>query len=222
MKTFNSGAFMRGFRAILPLWLGAAPFAVAYSIAAQKIGLSPLEIQWMSLTVSSAAVQMSIVQLLFAGASPLTILATAIAMSLHHLLYGLSLAKRMKMSRLEKATTAYFLTDAAYGLTVADRGNENAIFLWGAEMSMFLVWNLFTALGLLLGQLIFVPPSAHLDVVAPLTFFILLISAAIAYFCLLLELGSATIFIAGVGGAVIGALLLGVQRRRLAATPVRP
>ena len=55
---------------MLPLWLGAIPFAIAYSIAAQKAGLNAAEIQLMSLTVSAAAAQMGIVQLLTIGASP--------------------------------------------------------------------------------------------------------------------------------------------------------
>src|SRR5258706_4387838 len=214
-------AFIQGFRAMLPLWLGAMPFAIAYAIAAQKAGLNPAEIQLMSLTVSAAAAQMGIVQLLTIGASPLTILLTVITMSLHHVLYGVSLAKRLKLSRLDQVTTAYFLTDAAYGLTIADKNNENPAFLLGAELSMFTVWNLFTGLGILLGYLIIVPAPVHLGFVAPLTFFILLIpltktrsavgvviiAVAITLICLMIHLGSLTLFIAGIGGAFVGALL---------------
>lgn len=226
----NSQAFKRGFRAMLPFWLGAAPFAVAYSIAAQKAGLNSAEIQLMSLTVYSAAAQMGIVQLLWAGASTLTIVVTAVAMSLHHVLYGVSLAKRMRLSRLERVVAAYFLTDSAYGITVANGEKENTsfLFLWGAELSMFLIWNLFTVLGLLLGHLISVPSGVHLDFVGPLTFFILLvltlktrldlgvalISVAITLICLWLQLGSATIFIVGIGGALMGCLIMQNQKRR--------
>ena len=226
-RMINSSAFRRGFRAMLPLWLGAIPFAIAYAIAAQKAGLSPLETQLMSLTVSSAAAQMGIVQLLAVGAAPLAIILTAVALSLHHVLYGLSLSKRMKLSWLDKATTAYFLTDAAYGLIIAHESNETSAFLLGAELSMFVVWNLFTAFGVLLGHIITIPADAHLDFVAPMTFFVLLVSltktrlalavaiiaAAITWICLTLQLGSATVFIAGLGGAFMGALL--AERRSL-------
>jgi 4-azaleucine resistance transporter AzlC len=213
--------FWQGFRAMLPLWIGAAPFGVAYAIAAHKIGLTPLEIQLMSLTVYAAAAQMGIVQLLYAGASPVAIVITAVVVSLHHILYGLSLSKRMSMTRLEQTTTAYLLTDAVYGLTIAQKDNENPAFLLGAEVSMFLVWNLFTALGILLGYLITIPTAAHLEFIGPLTFFILLVSliktrldvvvvilsAGLAVVCLVLQLGSATLVIVGIGGAFIGALL---------------
>ncbi len=212
---------------MLPLWLGAIPFAIAYSIAAQKAGLNAAEIQLMSLTVSAAAAQMGIVQLLTIGASPLTILLTVITMSLHHVLYGVSLAKRLKLSRLDQVTTAYFLTDAAYGLTIADKNNENPAFLLGAELSMFTVWNLFTAVGILLGHVLTIPATAHLEFVVPLTFFILLISlvrtrsavgvviiaAAFTVICLTIHLGSLTIFVAGIGGALVVALLVERQKQ---------
>jgi len=212
---------------MLPLWLGAMPFAIAYAIAAQKAGLNPAEIQLMSLTVSAAAAQMGIVQLLTIGASPLTILLTVITMSLHHVLYGVSLAKRLKLSRLDQVTTAYFLTDAAYGLTIADKNNENPAFLLGAELSMFTVWNLFTAVGILLGHVLTIPATAHLEFVVSLTFFILLISlvrtrsavgvviiaAAFTVICLTIHLGSLTIFVAGIGGALVVALLVERQKQ---------
>ena len=212
---------------MLPLWLGAIPFAIAYSIAAQKAGLNAAEIQLMSLTVSAAAAQMGIAQLLTIGASPITILLTVITMSLHHVLYGVSLAKRLKLSRLDQVTTAYFLTDAAYGLTIADKNNENPAFLLGAELSMFTVWNLFTAVGILLGHVLTIPATAHLEFVVPLTFFILLISlvrtrsavgvviiaAAFTVICLTIHLGSLTIFVAGIGGALVVALLVERQKQ---------
>lgn len=220
--------FKRGFRAMLPFWLSAAPFAVVYSVAAQRAGLSPLEIQGMSLTVFSGVAQLGIVQLLSTGGSVLAILATALGVSLHHVLYGLSLGKQIKFSRWQRIATAYFLTDSAYGLTVADVSNLNFSFLFGAELSMFLIWNLFTAFGIGLGHLLIDPSVAHLDFVAPLTFFVLLvstaktrldvgvavISAAGALLCLAMGLGSLTVFVVGLSGAFAGALMVDYQKQK--------
>jgi predicted branched-subunit amino acid permease len=213
--------FVWGFKAMMPFWLGAIPFGIAYAIAAQKAGLNPLDIQWMSLTVFSAGAQIGIVQLLSAGASPLTLLLTALTISLHHLLYGLSLAKRLDLTQRQKAAAAYFLTDGAYGIAVADGKPLSFPFLFGAELSMFFVWNVFTAISVLVGQAVSVPTWAHLGFIAPLTFFILLIStvktkldcgivvisAAVTSLCLLMQLGSATIFVAGIGSALVGTLI---------------
>ncbi len=221
MLRLHPRPFVQGIKAGLPLWLGAAPFAIAYALAARQAGLSALETQLMSLTVYSGAMQMSIVQLLSGGASLPTILLTALALNLHHFLYGLSLARRIQFSRLERALAAYFLTDGSYGVTVAAGTSASFSWLLGAGLSLFVVWNVFTASGMLIGHLLIMPAAAHLDFVAPLTFFILLVSllhsgsdvaVAIssiigAMLCLSLHLGNATIFIVGILGALLGAYL---------------
>jgi predicted branched-subunit amino acid permease len=47
----------------MPLWLVAAPVAMAYAVAAGKAGLTAFELQVMSLFVYSAPTQMSMVPL---------------------------------------------------------------------------------------------------------------------------------------------------------------
>jgi len=218
-------AFKQGFRAVFPLWLAAAPVALAYVTAAQDAGLGWLDIQLMSLTVYSASAQIAAVQLLAVGAPLLTILATAGVLNLHFLLYGLSLARRIQLSRLERAIAAYILTDGTYGVTIA-ASNANFSFLFGAGLSLYLAWNLLTALGVLLGHVIVIPASAHLEFAAPLTFFLLLISTArtrldygivalsavAVVVCRWMQLGSATIPVVGVTGALVGAWVL--ERKR--------
>jgi predicted branched-subunit amino acid permease len=218
----------QGFRTVLPLWLASAPVAIAYSITAREAGLNPLEIQIMSLTLYSATAQMSLVQLSTAGASMVPILLTVVMMNLHFVIYGLSLAKRIKLSGVERVAAASLLTDSAYGVTIAARENPNFAFLFGAELSLFLGWNLSTALGILVGHLVTIPAWAHLDFLAPLTFFILLTSSlktwsdvvvaafsvATAIVCLSMQLGSITILIVGLMGAFIGSWMINRQNSK--------
>ena len=223
-------SFSQGFRAMFPFWLGAAPFAAAYVLAAQKAGLNAVEIQWMSLTVYSAPAQMAILQSISADTTLLTLIFAGLAVSFHHLLYGLSLARRMTLSLLEKSAAAYFLTDGAYGVTIASGDEATFSFLLGAELSMFAVWNLSTAITLLLGRFVISPPSELLGFTGPLTFFLLVVSVvksrwdlAVAMlsavgtlFCLSIQPGSATIFIVAIGSAGIGALLATSRNNRFA------
>jgi predicted branched-subunit amino acid permease len=176
-----------------------------------------METQVMSLTVYSAAGQMAVVQLLSTGAPAFTILLATLMMNLHHVLYGLSLAKRIEFSRVERVIAAYLLTDTAYAASITAGGNFS--FLFGAELSIFLAWNLCTALTLLLGHFVTVPPQ--LGFIVPLTFFVLLISsiktrlevwvalfsAAATVVCLSMQLGAATVLIVGVTGALVGSRL---------------
>jgi len=171
----SPAAFWRGFAAILPLWLAAAPFGLAYALAAQAAELSGLETQLMSLFVFAAAAQMALVQLLSTSTSLWIILLTMLVMNLHHLLYGLSLSQQINFSRRQRFLAAFWLTDAAFGVTVTDDKNGKLSFLLGAELSMFVAWNLFTGIGLWLGSVVTIPPEAQLDFVLPLTFFLLLV-----------------------------------------------
>ncbi len=230
---FDSRSFKQGFKAVLPLWLAAAPVAFAYTAAAREAGLAAWEIQLMSLTVYSASAQIAAVQMLSVGAPIFTILVTAGVMNIHFLLYGLSLARRIELSRMERAISAYVLTDAAYGVTIAAGGEANFSFLFGAGLNLLLAWNTLTALGVLVGRVIVIPAWAQLDFAAPLTFFLLLIltaetrldyavvliSAVATLLCREMQLGSAAVPIVGVGGALVGAWAIESSRKRNVALP---
>ncbi len=202
----------------MSLWLAAAPLAVTYAITARKVGLNPLETQVMSLTIYSAPTQLGIVQLWSAGAPALTVLLMALVMNLHQLLYGLSLAGQVTLSHRQRALGALFLTDAVYGVTIAAGKNAVFDFLFGAEVSLYLVWNGSTALGVRLGHRVMIPSSVPLDFVVPLTFLALLVStvktridvgvvfiaAAVAALCLSVQVGASTILLAALAGALAG------------------
>lgn len=188
MSIKKQAQFWRGFRAVMPLWLASAPFAVVYVIAAQRAGLSALEIQVMSLSVYSAAGQIALVQLLGVNAPIVTIYMTMILMHLHFLMYGLSLRKGLSFSRWERFTLPFFLTDVAYGVTISHGQKASVIFLIGAEMSIFFIWNISTGLANLLGDKFVNPLWDHLDFIAPLTFFALLVTLVKSRFDTLIAL----------------------------------
>src|SRR5688500_3121449 len=110
MKSFSvsSSYFQQGFKAVLPLWLATAPFALAYVMAAQKAGLTSLETQLMSLTVYSAAAQIATMQFLSGGGSIIAMLVSAVLINLHQVLYGISLSRHLNLSRVQKVLGAYF------------------------------------------------------------------------------------------------------------------
>ena len=83
---------------MLPLWLGVAPFAVAYAVTARAAHLSLLETQFMSLTVFAGASQFAAAGLFGQGAGGLSIIATTFLLNVRHVLYGLSLAQQLPIS----------------------------------------------------------------------------------------------------------------------------
>lgn len=202
----------------MPLWLAAAPVAIAYAVAAGKAGLTALEIQVMSLIVYSAPTQMGMVQLWSSDSPASMVLLMVLLMNVHQILYGLSLSRRITLSRVQGVLGACFLTDAAYAVAATAPQNATLGFLFGAELSLYLIWNLFTLLGVWLGHVIVIPASAQFGFVVPLTFFVLLIptlknridlsvvliSAMVALLCLFIQLGASTILIVVLVGALAG------------------
>lgn len=212
--------FRRGFVAMAPLWLGVVPFGVVYAVLARDAGLSLLETQSLSVLVFAGSAQVSAVGLFGAGAAAVEIVSTTFLLNVRHVLYGLSLGRRIPLHGWRRPTAAYFLTDEAFGVTVASR--ERAFpFLLGTELSLFLVWNLATLGGAIAGTAIADPAALGIDLVFPLAFLALLVplvrtrvelgvavsSGALAYVLAEGLPGGIPILVTGVAGSLLGAAL---------------
>lgn len=223
--------FARGFAAMVPLWIGVAPFGLAYAVVARDAGLSVLETQALSLLVFAGSAQFSAVGLVARGAGGLEIVLTTFLLNVRHVLYGLSLVRTTRIDGWRRPVAAFFLTDEAFGVAAAQRDRSFG-FLLGTELSLFATWNLATLLGALLGSAIPDPAELGVDVVFPLAFLALLVpllrtrvelivaaAAGAAAWLTSRELpGGTPVLVAGVGGSLLGAWL---TRREPADTELR-
>jgi 4-azaleucine resistance transporter AzlC len=205
---------------MMPLWLGVAPFAVAYAVLARDAGLSVVETQALSLLVFAGSAQVSAVGLFGRGAGGLEVVLTTFLLNVRHVLYGMSLGRAVPMTRGERLLGAYLLTDEAYGVAVA-RGTRTFPFLLGAELSLFFVWNVLTLVGAVVGGVIPDPQRLGVDFVFPVAFLALLVpllsrrvelavavAAGVSAWLLAKGLpGGVPVLGAGVGGALLGAWL---------------
>ncbi|HEY2776885.1 MAG TPA: AzlC family ABC transporter permease [Gaiellaceae bacterium] len=212
--------FRHGFRAMMPLWLGVAPFALAYAVLARDAGLSIVETQALSILVFAGSAQVSAVGLFGRGASGLEVVLTTFLLNVRHVLYGMSLGRGVPMTRRERLLGAYLLTDEAYGVSVA-RGARSFAFVLGTEVSLFAIWNVTTLVGALVGGVIPDPERLGVDFVFPVAFLALLVPllrlrvdlavAAVAGIAAWLlskwAPGGLPVLGAGVSGALLGAWL---------------
>jgi len=159
---------------MLPLWLGVVPFGIAYALAAGEAGLSSFETQAMSVVVFAGASQFSAAALFGDGAAGFSIVLTALALNIRHVLYGLSLSQRFELSRRQRLLAAHLLTDEAFGVAYAS-GTSNPGFLFGTATSLFFAWNLATLAGIGLGGVFADPSELGLDFIFPLAFLALLV-----------------------------------------------
>jgi predicted branched-subunit amino acid permease len=98
------------------------------------------------------------------------------------MLYSASMAPYLNHLPMRwKASLAYLLTDEAYAMAInrftrSDRGGPfGHWYFLGAGMTLWLCWQLSTALGIAVGAL--VPPEWSLDFALPLTFIAIVIPA---------------------------------------------
>lgn len=227
-KPTRARDFRAGALAAVPLWLGAAPFGVIYAVSAVAGGLSPVQTQAMSLLVFAGAAQFTAAGLFAAGATPLTIIITTLIVNARHLLMAASLVPYLRRTGpLQRLLLAAQLTDETYALGVKRfiEGQGSPAYLAGANLSLYLVWQVSTLVGIMLGRVLPDPATYGLDLVFPFTFIGLLVpllrqrqnrGAALAAVLLTVAgalwlPGSWFILLAGVVGSTIGMLL---ERRR--------
>jgi predicted branched-subunit amino acid permease len=210
--------FFRGFIELLPLWAGAVPSGLAFGVAARSLGLGVVESQLMSLIVFSAPGQMGALSLL--GTAPVVLLVTTVmALNAQLLLVGLAVGRQLHLSWTERLIAAWFLTDGSYGV-VAARGHLSLPALLGSGVSMFVGWNLGTAIGFGIGDMLADPRRLGIDVIVPLTFLavlvplvrtranvvVVLVSGFLALLLTRFVPVGAAVLGAGVAGSIVGAV----------------
>jgi 4-azaleucine resistance transporter AzlC len=209
--------------AVIPLWVGAAPFGAIYAVSALAAGLSPAQTLAMSLIVFAGAAQFTAAGLFAAGTAPLAIVITTLIVNARHLLMGASVAPHLRGAPAWlRALIAFQLTDETYAVGIQRflAGDGTPTYQLGANMSMYCVWQVSTIIGMVLGALIPDPVAYGLDLVFPLTFIGLLaallktrVNGGVAFLAAMLALAGALflpgkwyILLAGIVASGFGAL----------------
>jgi len=173
--------FLNGAKAELPILLGVAPFGMIYGVLALQAGLSPAVALAMSSIVFAGSAQFIGTQLIVQGAGGVVIVATTFIVNLRHALYSASVAPFIKQVPLRwKVLLAYLLTDEAYAVVITrftqpdgSSAPNRHWFYFGAGITLWSTWQISSALGIFVGQLI--PASWSLDFTLALTFIALVV-----------------------------------------------
>jgi 4-azaleucine resistance transporter AzlC len=192
--------------ASLSFAVSGAGFGLVYGLAAREAGFSVIEATAMSVFVLAGAAQFAAVGLIANGAGwPAIVLLTAVLNS-RHLLYSAAMAPWLGgRSRLERAAMAHVLTDETFALSLAHfqrLGRADVVGFWLAAGFDSLSWPIFTALGVIGGQLIPDPAQLGLDVVFPAAMGGLAVKLATGRPEVAAAIGAAALAV--VGGIVVG------------------
>jgi 4-azaleucine resistance transporter AzlC len=173
--------FWDGVRAEFPILIGVFPFGMIYGALALNSGLSKLSSQMMSSIIFAGSAQFVTAQLVHDAAPALVVIFTIAVVNLRHMLYSASLAPYLKdLTSKWKVLLSYLLTDEAYAPSIIEYEKTGIKpfshwFLLGAGFSLWLTWQVSTALGIFLGAAI--PAKWPLDFALPLTFIAMVVPA---------------------------------------------
>lgn len=144
-----------------------------FGVVARQSGLLPVEIIGMSVLVFAGASQFAIVQLWSASAPIPIIIASVLFINLRHLLMATSLRPRFeRLSVVRSVLAAFFLTDESFAMATRDfqRGGRGLAYYLTFAVALFVVWNVATITGAVLGGAIGDPRRLGVDFAITATF----------------------------------------------------
>ena len=144
-----------------------------FGVVARQSGLEPLEIVGMSLLVFAGASQFAMVQL-FSQATPAPIVIVSVLfINLRHLLMATSLRPHLgRLPLLWRLLAAYFLTDESFAMATGHfrRGGRSLAYYFTFAMALFVLWNVATVVGIVVGGAMGDPRRFGVDFAITATF----------------------------------------------------
>lgn len=163
---------LAGARAMAPWLFGVAPYGLVIGVSAAQADL-PTAAGWLTgATIYSGSAQVATIELLDAGAAPLLVIATALAINLRLVLYSGTMAAHWRGTpRWWRMLAGYLLVDPSFAVGVdryerpGDRPGAHAHYLGGAAV-LWVTWLAAITIGATAGARL--PAGLHLEFVIPL------------------------------------------------------
>jgi 4-azaleucine resistance transporter AzlC len=216
--------FLLGFWQMLPLLIACIPFALILGAAAAGKGISPAETGLMGAMVFAGSAQFIAIGLWQHPIPALVIIASTAMVNLRHLLMSAAIAPYVKEFGPRRAYLAlFFLADEnwAVALRRAAEGKLTAAFYFGQSIPFYLSWILWSTVGNVIGGSIPDPKRFGFDFAFAAVFLVVvfglwrvkrnsapvIVSAVTALVCWKFIPGVWYIFVAGIAGTAIAAIL---------------
>jgi 4-azaleucine resistance transporter AzlC len=156
-----------------PVLLSVVVVGVPFGIVARQSGLSPAEIVAMSVFVFAGASQFAMVQLFKDGIAWPLVVATVFLINLRHLLMAAALRPHFaRVPVARRLAAAYVLTDEAFAMAIGwfRRGRTELAYYATFAVALYILWNVATVIGMVLGPSIGEPRRFGVDFAITATF----------------------------------------------------
>lgn len=150
-------------------------YAISFGVLAGAAGISPVVACAMSALVFAGGSQFAAIGVLTAGGSPVAAVAAGLLLNTRYVPFGLAIAGSLRRRLPARMLAAHLVTDesAAVALSRTDPAERERAFWWTGS-AVFVFWNLGTAFGVAIGQVIGDPRTLGLDAAFPAGFLALL------------------------------------------------
>ncbi len=200
----RGSALRSGARRVAPIAAGVVPFGLVFGATTVDAGYGLAAVVALSAGVFAGASQLAAVELLDGGATVAVAVTAALVVNLRMVLYGVSLAPELAHEPLHRRLgAAYFLTDQAYAVTIAERDlrrGDRLGFFVGAGVTLWSVWQVSSVSGAVLGSGI--PDVVPLSFAVPMMFLALVMPTVTDRPALVAAVAAS---VAAVGAAQVGA-----------------
>lgn len=128
--------------------LAVAPFGVAFGVATQQAGLSPVEAVGFSALVFAGSAQFAAVSVLASGGSAVAAVSAGLLLNLRSVAFGVAMAPALRGRWWQRALMSHLMIDESTAVGTAQRDlNWRRYGYLAAGVGVFIVWNLTTILG---------------------------------------------------------------------------
>ena len=162
---------------MLPLSIAVIPWGILAGSLAVEAGLFNLQAQAVSAIIFAGSVQLVGMGLVKAGASVSTLLLTSLFLTSRHLLYSATMRSRISHLPLAKRLIlGFLLTDELFAVSSHKTKSEfDFWYAFGAGFSFYLIWQMASLTGIVLGQSIPNLDQLGLDFAVAATFIAIVI-----------------------------------------------
>ena len=167
--------FLEGARMIAPVGIAAFLFALSFGVLARAAGMGLAAPLVMSATTFAGSAQFAVASVLGSAGSAGAAIAAAVMLNARYAPIGISIAPAFHGSLPRRLLQSQLIVDETWAMTIRRKGGFVLQVLLGAGAVLYLCWNVGTALGLILGNVISDPNDLGLDAAFAALFLALLV-----------------------------------------------
>jgi predicted branched-subunit amino acid permease len=158
-------------RQCLSVGVATGAYGISFGALSVAAGLDLWQTIALSALLFSGASQFAVVGIVAAGGSGAAAVATSTLLSMRNGLYGLQVSRLLGASGVRRVAAAQLTIDESTAVAVAQpERSAQRLGFWGTGLAVFVLWNLMTILGAVLGNALGDPKRFGLDAAAPAAF----------------------------------------------------